>query len=100
MSRTHPPLVHRATWILAAESLAVRELDAQFGLRPKDPETVAQTRETIIALMRSAADTHESLQAWIARIDDAAERDAQSYVDSLGSSARGFFDALSAHQMI
>jgi len=100
ISRTHPPLAHRATWVLAAESSVVRALAVQRKVEPGSPDFLHSIRQASTSLLRQAASTHEDLYQWIARIDDKAEEDAQSYLDSLRNHANGYFDDLSEAQLV
>lgn len=100
VSQSHPPLAHRATWVLAAESSVPRALAAQRHIEPASSAFLSDMRQTTISLLRQVASTHESLYDWIARVDEQAEQDAQSYLDSLREHVSGYFDELSDVQMV
>lgn len=99
-STSHPPLAHRATWVLAAESSVPKALAAQRNIKPASSKFLGDIRQTTISLLQQAASTHENLYGWIARVDEQAEQDAQSYLDSLREHASGYFDELSDVQMV
>jgi hypothetical protein len=100
VSLSHPPLTHRATWVMGAESSVPRALVAQRNIEPASSEFLSDMRQTTISLLRQVASTNESLHGWIARVDEQAEQDAQSYLDSLWEHASGYFDELSVAQMV
>lgn len=99
-AQTHPPLAHRATWVLAAESSVVTALASQRNVKPSSPEILGDLRQASINLLQQAASTHQDLHSWIARIDENAEDTAQSYLDSLRTHASGYFDDLSEAQKV
>lgn len=99
-AQTHPPLAHRATWVLAAESSVVTALASQRNVEPSSPDQLGDLRQASINLLQQAASTHQDLHSWIARIDENADDTAQSYLDSLRTHASGYFDDLSEVQMV
>jgi hypothetical protein len=89
---SHPPIHHRAGWVLSGES---RYLDntgiAKIRKRAKKIEAF---RKASIRLLRTVAEVHDSLNYWIRRIDDSAEDTMNEYMTKIHAGCEAYHDAM------
>lgn len=95
---SHPPIHHRAGWVLSGES---RYLDntgiAKIRKRAKKIEAF---RKASIRLLRTVAEVHESLNYWIRRIDDSAEDTMNEYMTKIHTGCEAYHDAMDRVQKV
>lgn len=97
---SHPPIEHRASWILGAE---VRFLDILMEQRTDVAQLTQKIdafRNAALRLLRTVGDVHESLSYWIQRLDDSAESSMNAYVDEMRKGSESYFDALDRVQKV
>lgn len=101
-SKTHPPLRHRAAWVLGAESQAISTLQSQnnYQLTQARKHNVATIREATQQLLHSVAQTHTSLHSWISQIDSEAEAKMNEYINGIHTASSKYFDGLSKYQLV
>ena len=98
---THPPIEHRAAWVVAAESLALEAVLNEKQAGVVEQTVVRRFRDQAGQTLRGVAEVHESLRFWISRLDDpVAEDDMNSYVARIRASSEPHFRMLSKLQRI
>lgn len=97
---SHPPIEHRASWILGAEVSVLDKLIEQGPGGAQLTKKVDAFRGASLRLLKTVGDVHESLSYWIKRIDDSAEDSMNAYVDAMRKGSESYFDALDRVQKV
>lgn len=100
VSGSHPPLRHRACWLIGAEGRALDALDKQTGSAYRKNIGLEEIRELMREALRGTARVQESLWSDIAGIDDAAEAQMNSCAARLRDSASPYFELLDRAQKV
>lgn len=98
--RSHPPIEHRASWILGAEVNSLNILMEQNTSVTQLTKKVDAFRNAALCLLKTVGEAHESLGYWIQRLDDSAETSMNEYVDKMRKGSETFFDALDLVQKV
>lgn len=96
---THPPLQHRAAWVLGAESQVVQIFRSRDLLREPHEHSISVVREEASRLLRSVAGTHASFYEWLAALDH-AEEPMHAYLTALRGRVEPEFKVLDEYQQV
>lgn len=98
--RSHPPIEHRASWILGAEVKVLDILMEQKTSVAHLTNKVDALRKAALRLLKTVGEAHESLGYWIQRLDDSAEASMNEYVEKMRKGSETFFNALDLVQKV
>lgn len=94
-SSTHPPLEHRAMWVIGGESFVLRRMEDQYPHLIRRDDVIKSLRGVMSSMLHDVGHLHPDLFSWLAAMDAGSASDnMNAYIRTLREGSAPYLDRL------